>query len=227
MCNLDKHVAVGEVRSFGKSHRTARVDDAEDVVGMDHLDLVIHPAEVFALLAETPALVNQVVPVDGVLGQAAFGVYADDELELAEELPERVFQFGDGIDEEDFHLGIVALELEIFGRDVREERDGPGVVYLDGDIGQDPFRRTRGDDADALAGAEAAAVQGDGDRYGGVAQFVARIVDPLSVNPLVPPAEPVAGTNGKEHSGKRIELERLHTYKIYNFADFAQKMVFL
>ena len=67
------------------------------------------------------------------------------------------------------HLGIVALELEIFGRDVREQRDGPGVVYLDGDIGQNPFWGTWGDDANAFAGPQAAVVEGDGGKDGRIA----------------------------------------------------------
>ena len=75
---LHEHIPVTQVGAFGESHRAARIDDAEQVVGMDHLDLVIHPAVVFALFAEPTAPIYQVVPVDGVFGQGTLGVNADD-----------------------------------------------------------------------------------------------------------------------------------------------------
>ena len=112
--DLHQHVPVRELHALRGSHGTARVDDAEKVVGAYRLDLVVHPAEIPVRFCEFLALVDEGVPVDGVFGELGIGIDADDQLELRKEFLERSFQLGDGIHEQDLDVGILALELEIF-----------------------------------------------------------------------------------------------------------------
>jgi len=78
---LCQHVALREVNTFRGTQGTARVDDAEEVVGANGLNLVIDPAEVAVAFGEFLALVDKVVPVDAVFGQFRCRIDADDKLE--------------------------------------------------------------------------------------------------------------------------------------------------